>query len=220
MIKRKITIGAVITILVLSMIVNPMIITKSSGYETQSYTDFTYYKSITISNSFIAKHLNGFPVLLMNTSDDFKSVFNGGHLQDDGDDIEFWSADNSTEFPYEVELYDNSTGEIVIWVNVSSISPSTDTHFWMYYGNETCGSNQNASSVWDENYVAVYHMNGTTATDIYDSTGNGHSVSSEYGNYLQYQKTENIGYSVYFPNTTGESEKHKQKPSIESGKVF
>jgi hypothetical protein len=42
----------------------------------------------------------------------------------------------------------------------------------MYYGNADVTSDPSTTDVWDENYVAVYHMNDVTTSSIKDSTSN------------------------------------------------
>jgi len=142
-------------------------------YETQAYSDYTYYRLVTIDNTQVNQTLGGFPVCLNITANEFRSVYNGGHLEDNAEDIEFWDSTNSTEFPYEIELYDNSTGQLIIWVNVSSVSGSADTNFYMYYGDTGASSQEDIAGTWNKNYfVSVYHFSEGTGTNVEDSCWN------------------------------------------------
>jgi hypothetical protein len=49
----------------------------------------------------------------------------------------------------------------VAWVEVRSLSGSTNTDIYIYYGNTSLaeGENQwNPAGVWDSNYVGVWHL--------------------------------------------------------------
>ena len=63
-----------------------------------SYANFSDCKLITIDHTKIDSNLTNFPVWVYNVSTDWQS------LQPDGDDVEFWSYDNSTEYAYEWEV--------------------------------------------------------------------------------------------------------------------
>lgn len=124
-------------------------------------TDFSYHKLITIESDYVVTNLINFPVMVYNISNDFKDTNNGGYIQPDGDDIAFFSYDNNTQYNHEIEEYDGETGTLLAWVNVTSISSSSDTNFWVFYGDADGTNQQNKSGVWDNYYAAVWHMNGT-----------------------------------------------------------
>jgi len=120
-----------------------------------------YRKLITVNSSRVNADLTNFPILIYEAADtDLVS-----HAQPDGDDIAFvlWS-DNATQLNHEIELFNSTTGELVAWVNVTSLSSSVDTKIWMYYGNSTCSSQENAAGTWDSNYICVLHLNETSGT--------------------------------------------------------
>ncbi len=131
-------------------------------------SDWGYRKLITVNSSQVDADLINFPVLVYNSSDsDLAS-----HAQNDGDDIAFvLYSDNSTQLNHEIELFNSTNGELVAWVNVTSLSSSSDTKIWMYYGNSTCSSQENITGVWDSNHVLVQHLNETSGTH-YDATAN------------------------------------------------
>ena len=119
--------------------------------------------------------LTNFPVVISLTSSNLKYTGSSGNVaSSSGADILFTSSDGITKIPYEREFYSSSTGQLIAWVNVPSVSSQTDTTIYMYYGNSTAGlaDQQQASSVWDSNYKFVAHYpNGTTLSTT-DSTGN------------------------------------------------
>jgi len=69
-----------------------------------------------------------------------------------GNDILFTSNDGTTKIKYEREQY--SSGTLVDWVSVATLSHTTDTVVCMYYGNSGASDQQQATSVWDANMKA------------------------------------------------------------------
>ncbi|MCJ7571398.1 MAG: DUF2341 domain-containing protein [Candidatus Thermoplasmatota archaeon] len=129
--------------------------------------DWTYSKKITINHNLVAENLQNFPVLIHDISFDYIN-----HAQSDGDDFVFVSADNTTKYNHEIENYDSSSGELIAWVNMTSLSSSVDTILYMYYGNPSCGNQQNVAVTWNSNYQAVWHLKDNTSTMTKDSTIN------------------------------------------------
>jgi biopolymer transport protein ExbB len=62
--------------------------------------------------------------------------------QTDGGDIMFTAGDGVTKLDHEIEKYDPTTGELVAWVEVRSLSGSTNTDIYIYYGNTSRGTRQ------------------------------------------------------------------------------
>ncbi len=132
-------------------------------------------KLITVNSSLVDGDLTNFPILVNITNSDLSSK-----AQIDGNDIAFvlWS-DNSTKLNHEIELFNDTTGELVCWVNVTSLSSSEDTKIWMYYGNSICISQQNPTGVWDSDYVGIWHLNESGTGVRYDSTNNSNDGSPQ-----------------------------------------
>jgi hypothetical protein len=72
---------------------------------------------------------------------------------------------------HEIEQWDNS-GEAWVWVRMPTISSSSNTEFYMYYGNPSVPDGQNPTAVWDDNFVMVQHLVDVTTSTIEDSTVN------------------------------------------------
>jgi len=129
-------------------------------------------KLITIDSSKVLADLNNFPVLIYQSSDSDLS----SNAQLDGDDIAFiLYSNNKTKLNHEIQSYSDSTGKLISWVKIPSLSSSSDTKIWMYYGNPTVNNQENVGGVWDSNFVAVWHLDETPDDeDIghYDSTSN------------------------------------------------
>jgi hypothetical protein len=126
-----------------------------------------------------------FPVLVTLTDANLKTVTNGGHVQSaNGYDIIFIAADGSTKLDHEIEKYDGTTGTLVAWVRIPSLSSTTDTNLYMYFGNLAATDSQNKTGVWNENgannFKAVWHLGeaGTNPT-VNDSTSNANNSSTQ-----------------------------------------
>jgi len=93
-----------------------------------------------------------------------------------GTDILFTNSDGATLLNYEIENYVSSTGELEAWVKMPTVATSSNTQFYIYYGNTSATTSlQSATNTWDSNYLAVWHMasvNGSTAINTKDSTVN------------------------------------------------
>jgi len=148
-----------------NLLINEVLFYSGSG-------KFENRKLITIDHTQVSADLTDFPVLIHLTSDSDLAA----NAQNDGDDIVFIKySDNSTQLSHEIQSFDGATGELVAWVNVSSLSSSEVTKFWMYYGNSTCGSQENIAGTWNSGYEIVWHLqeSGGGTTDEYkDSTSN------------------------------------------------
>jgi len=88
----------------------------------------------------------------------------------------------TTRVPWEQEACTPSTGAIMDWVGLSSISASANTLFYVSYGNPAISTAQNTgsyapSNVWDSNYTLIQHLGNGTTLSVADSTGNVSAVN-------------------------------------------
>jgi hypothetical protein len=120
--------------------------------------------------------LTNFPLLVSIDNDpELKTIENGGKVFSDGGyDIVFRADDGTTGLDHEVEYYDSTTGTLVAWVRIPSLSKSADTLIYMYFGNcAVTTPSENPEGVWNEYYKGVWHLkeNGAGSADEYrDST--------------------------------------------------
>lgn len=122
---------------------------------------YSYYKLLTIQNPMVSgsgNHTN-FPVLISHTDLNLRSTTNGGNVQNiNGFDIAFSDATGTIQLNHQLEGYDPVTGKISFWVQVPSLSTSTNTDIRIYYGNSTVTTDQSTNNTWDTNFKAVYHF--------------------------------------------------------------
>ena len=142
-------------------------------------TYWQHRKLITIDNTKVEATLTNFPVLVSITDTDLKDTSNSGPVQPDGDDLRF-SALDGTQLSHEIESYDGTTGTLLAWVKIASLSGSSDTEFFLEYGNPTVISQQSPTAVWESGFKGVYHLNGA-ATDSTSNDNDGSYASADSG---------------------------------------
>lgn len=126
-----------------------------------------------------------FPVLINRTDPDWRDTFNGGDVgKASGGDILFTAADGTTQLEHEIEAYDPTTGELIAWVKVPTLSASLDTEIYIYYGNASAPDQANPTATWNGDFVGVWHLDedpSGTAPQLKDRTSNGNHGASEGG---------------------------------------
>ena len=146
-------------------------------------TEWEYRNKITVSlNSVISNDLTDFPVLIKFTHDDLKQA-----NENMGRDFVFTESDGITKLSHEIEQYDNTTGEIIAWVNFPTLDAISSTDIYIYYKGNTVGFN--SADVWNDDYVLVWHLNQTstgTVGEFRDSTSNGNDGRGGGGNKVGY----------------------------------
>jgi hypothetical protein len=155
-----------------------VIITLTYSNNVHAYGNgFTYSRSITIDHTKVSNtDQTNFPVLVSGIYSYLATVANGGKVTNiSGYDIGFYTnSDCSTgKMSWETEGYASTTGVVNYWVKVATASASTDTVFYICYGNSSITTDQSAaSSVWNSDFKGVWHLpNGSTLT-ANDSTSN------------------------------------------------
>src|ERR1035437_1645410 len=142
---------------------------------------FSYYRTLTIDHTKCGNaNSSSFPVLVSISDITFKDAAHSGNVANNttGYDIIFTSdSAGTTKIPWEVEFYDGVNGILIAWVNIATVSNTSDTVFYIFYGDGGITTAQNTGSyaptaVWDSHYKGVWHLpNGTTLT-ANDSTSN------------------------------------------------
>ncbi|OQP65967.1 hypothetical protein A3860_15370 [Niastella vici] len=135
---------------------------------------YTYGKTITIQGSKISGTVTNFPVLISLTDNNLRTTANGGHVQNaSGYDIAFTLTDCSTILPMQIEKYTASTGELVAWVKLPTLTSGSNQIIYMFYGKTGVSTDPSTTNVWDANYMGVYHFNSS----ITDGTSNARTLT-------------------------------------------
>ncbi len=151
---------------------------------------FSRYRKITIQASKVPADQTDFPVMIKLTGADFQSIEDD--VSDaDGDDIIFRDAIYGNMLDHEIEVYDPTNDILVAWVRVPSLSGSSNTDIYMFYGNECITtSTQNAPGVWSNGYEAVYHLHD----DWNDSTGSHNGTGGQTQGYVSGQIANGVDF--------------------------
>ncbi|MFW9833695.1 MAG: DUF2341 domain-containing protein [Candidatus Thorarchaeota archaeon] len=123
-------------------------------YVVSQQQEFDYKKDIVIDHNKVNADLTDFPLLIDIYDTDLRT-----DVQADGDDIIFKSGE--TMLPHEFELFDQTYNlthaHLVAWVK-TNLSSSADTTITMYYGNPQATSQEDPISVWNDDYMGVWHL--------------------------------------------------------------
>lgn len=108
------------------------------------------------------------------SDNNLRTVANSGHVENaSGYDIVFASDDGVTLLSHQLEKYTASTGELVAWVKVPTLSTTYTTNIYMYYGNTAITTDQSTGSAWNSTYEGVWHLNNNIFND---GTSNGNTA--------------------------------------------
>ncbi|MDC0208486.1 DUF2341 domain-containing protein [Nitrosopumilus sp.] len=178
------------------------------------HDSWEFRKNITLSLNTatgVDSDLTDFPVLITFTDTDLIQT-----NESLGRDFVFTKSDGITVLSHEIEKFDNTTGEVIAWVKLPTMSASSTTEMYMYYKGDTIGFN--SADVWNDDYVLVWHLNQTstgTVGEFRDSTSNGNDGRGGGGNKVGYNSARiphltdgQIGSGQEFkgPTTTGSGE--------------
>ena len=222
--------GFLLAILVLSIIV-PIGANHAFGelivVQTESQTkvaqqnwyndSWEFRKNITLSLNTatgVDSDLTDFPALVSLTDLDITKT-----AETDAVDIIFTANDGTTKLAHEIERYDSSTGEVVAWVRIPTISASSTTDIYIYYNG--LDETNTYATVWDDDYRMVLHMNqsatGSKSIGLFsdvtdntnDATAGGDGVQVSYNSGREPVRSEGqIGYGQHFrgPQQTGSNQ--------------
>lgn len=133
--KKAITIGLVVCIVISFAIVSASALSNSGGGTWQ------YEKEITIREK-SDKLLTNYQILVELSSSDFPI-----EAQSDGDDIRFTNADG-TELSYWIEGWNAKREEAKVWVKIPRIPASGKTEIIMHYGNPSASSSSDGDATF------------------------------------------------------------------------
>jgi hypothetical protein len=143
----------------------------SGGNDSWYFDEWEFRVPITIRSSEIDDDLTNFPVYV--DMADFSSTF-FGNLNSDGSDIRVTQSDGQTELAREIVSASTTAETGELYFQASALSSTTDTTFYLYYGNATATDyavtdTYGAENVWSNGFVLVAHMNDLTTSTILNS---------------------------------------------------
>lgn len=153
------------------------VLTGAVCHSQSTVCAYKYRKRITIDHTKVSgsSDLTNFTTLISITADnDLRTVTNSGHVENsNGYDIIFTAADGVTQLSHQLESYTASSGQLVAWVKIPTLSASLNTYIYMYYGNTSITTDQSTPSTWNSNYKGVWHLNNNNFNDGTSSGNNG-----------------------------------------------
>jgi hypothetical protein len=161
--------------------------------------NYQYCKKITVDHTQVSSSLTRYPLLINITGDDdLKTLANGGRVQNSqGYDIVFKTS-GCVNYDHEIEKYDGTNGDLVAWVQIPTLSSSTDTEIYMYYGANVICDPSNPTAVWDARFRGVYHLNDDFEDSTqynHDGTNNGATfTASKIGNGALFDPSDGWDY--------------------------
>jgi hypothetical protein len=174
------------TLFMVAVIFSLHLATAASTVAQTWSNSYAYRRAITIDYTKVPNtDRTNFPVLISGTYSYLATIANGGDATNaNGYDIIFTSDSAGTvNLPYERESYSASTGAVVFWVQVPTVSHTQDTVIYMFYGNGAITTDQsNKTGVWDSNYIGVWHLNQnptSSAPQMSDSTSNANNGTAQ-----------------------------------------
>lgn len=146
-------------------------------------------RKFTISAADVDALVQGFPVRVsISTSsglgtDDVSDIFD--EVGANSLKIAVTTSNGTSQVFVEVEYWDSGTERGELWIKAASLSPSVATDMYLYFDNNKANNTSHvgvvgstpAQSVWDANFVGVWHLAETTGNYL-DSTSNGNDSSS------------------------------------------
>lgn len=137
---------------------------------TGAFNGYAKYKVITIDHTKVGASLTNYPMLFSVTDADLRTVANGGSVTNaNGYDIVFY--DGNTKLDHQVETYVASTGQLIAWVRIPTLSNTVDTTIRIYFNNSNISTSQEAAtSVWDTQFKGVWHFPNGSSLSALDST--------------------------------------------------
>lgn len=134
-----------------------------------------YRVKVTVQSSQVDGNLTDYPVYV--ALSDLPAGFHT-NVNSDGSDIRVTTSDETTECPREVVTYDSSgdTGELHF--KAPSVSSSSNTDFYIYYGNSGASdyaidATYGAENVWTNDFGGVWHFQD----GLLDSTANDNDLT-------------------------------------------
>lgn len=148
---------------------------------------YTYCQTMSVKGQSVAgisADVSNYVALASTTQAVLATVGNGGHVQNTTTqtgssytgtvpaDLIFTSDSACTTLlNWEIESYSASSGALIAWVNIGTLSHTADNTVYMCYGKSSVTTWQgNVNSTWASNYVGIWHLPDGSTPNYNDST--------------------------------------------------
>jgi hypothetical protein len=165
-----------------SIVLSLLLLVGSFSFAGTCGNSYTYSRTITIDHAKVPNtDQTNFPLLFTGTYSYLATAANGGQVQNTANnsisrsgpaDLVFCdAASGGNALKYEVESYSATTGAITAWIQIPTLSHTTDTVIYLFANNSGVSTSQQDLTMWgDVSYVAVYHMPNGATLDVKDSS--------------------------------------------------
>ena len=148
-------------------------VTVTAAPNVTNYGNYAFSRAVTLNTTSagISSNLSSFPALL---SIQLNDLIITGNCTDkvqipNGPNYDFAFIDptSSAELYYQVENYNQTTGTLLVWVQIPNISYANNNTVTFYYGSKSPTVTHNSAffqKTWPSDYQAVYHFNDAAYT--------------------------------------------------------
>lgn len=129
---------------------------------------FDFERNITIDHTKVSggEDLYNFPVMVSLTGQTFLKTSPTGHIKNtNGYDIAFTDL-NYNKLDHQIEYYNGTTGDLIAWIRIPTLSCSANTSIKILYGNSEITTDPSVTSVWDSHYKGVWHLDNSNLNDF------------------------------------------------------
>ncbi|MDR3693255.1 DUF2341 domain-containing protein [Mucilaginibacter sp.] len=150
-----------------------------------SYGNYAFSDPITLNTTSlgITSNQTNFPALL--SIQDNNLIISGACTDKvyypNGPNYDFAFYDNSTgsECYYQVESYNQTTGTLLVWVQIPTLTYATNKSITFYYGSTSPSTTHNTTfyqNTWASDYKGVFHFNESSYTgSVTDGSSGAHT---------------------------------------------
>ncbi|MEP6613965.1 MAG: DUF2341 domain-containing protein, partial [Mucilaginibacter sp.] len=158
--------------------------TQSVVVSLGNYGSYGFKKAVTLNTTTlgITSNLTNFPALLSVQDNNLiiSSTCTDKLYTPNGPNYDFAFVDaTGTELYYQVESYNQTTGTLLVWVQIPTLTYATNNAITFYYGSTSPTITHNTvffQKTWASDYQAVFHFNEPAYTgSVTDGTAGAHT---------------------------------------------
>ncbi|QQS39289.1 DUF2341 domain-containing protein [Candidatus Woesebacteria bacterium] len=162
-------------VLIVVMLLNSLAFRVKPAEAWYGTEGWSYRIKLTVKNGKVDADLSNFPVYV--NLDDLPDATFWAHVKSLCADVRVTNSGGSTELPIEIVSCDTTAKTGEMYFKADSLADSTDTDFYIYYGNSGASSYEvtdtyGRNNVWTNGYGGVWHMGGGTLIDSSGNVGN------------------------------------------------
>jgi hypothetical protein len=139
----------------------------NDGEKKLKYTDTDWFnplwlhrREMIVPKTKVANTIKTFPLLINIPANlSFKN-----NALANGDDFVVTEKDGITTIPHEIDKYDSTTGELVLWLKSPKVSDVSNFEFYVYYDNPAASNQEDIINVWK----GCYAIDGATVITSFD----------------------------------------------------